>query len=200
MDHDRVKGGWKTAVFFVFAVLIVCAVSNIAGRVKGRRIGREMGLNEGYARGYAEGYAAPHPGDTTYILDTTHHEAPEPVAAKPSGTEKVLLGTIAELTARIDSLRAMKPDTAIVEVPVTMETKTYKGEDYEAQVSGWHPSLDWVNVYPKTIVVTQWADPPAQKSKIRVGFGFTAGPAVIWTPDDGVKAGAGIAAGFSVTF
>lgn len=194
------SGGWKTPVFFVLAVVIVCGVSNIAGRVKGRRIGREAGVREGYVAGYADGFAAPHPSDTTYIVtDTSHHEAPAPVTAKPSGTEKMLLGTIAELTARIDSLRAVKPDTAFVEVPVPIEVKTYREEDYEAQVSGWHPSLDWVNVYPKTIVVTQWADPPAPTRKTRVGFGFAAGPAVIWTPD-GIKTGAGVAGGLSITF
>lgn len=194
-------GGWKTPDSFVFAVLIVCAVSNIAGRVKGRRIGREAGLRDGYAAGYADGYAAPHPSDTTYIVtDTSHHEAPTPVTAKPSGTEKMLLGTIAELMARIDSLRAVKPDTAFVEVPVPTEVKTYRGEDYEAQVSGWHPSLDWVNVYPKTIVVTQWADPPAPKRRTRVGVGAAAGPGVFWAPQAGTQFGAGAVVGLSITF
>lgn len=190
---------WKTPVFFVLAVLIVCAVSNIAGRVKGRRIGREAGLRDGYAVGYAEGYAAPHPGDTVYIADTNYHPAPAPAASKPSGTEALLLGTIAELSARVDSLRAVKPDTAFVEVQVPIETRTYKGEDYEAQVSGWHPSLDYIKTFPRTIVVTQWAEPPAQKRKPRVGFGITAGAAGVWTPE-GWKAGPGAAAGVTLEF
>lgn len=190
---------WKTPVFFVLAVLIVCAVSNIVGLVRGRRIGREAGLREGYEAGYEAGYAAPHPGDTIYIVDTNYHPAPVPAASKPSGTEALLLGTIAELSARVDSLRAVKPDTAFVEVPVPIETRTYREEDYEAQVSGWHPSLDWIKVYPQTAIVTQWAEPPAPKRRPRVGFGLTAGAAGVWTPD-GWKAGPGAAAGVTLEF
>lgn len=191
---------WKTPVFFVLAVLIVCAVSNIAGLVKGRRIGREAGLRDGYAAGYADGFAAPHPGDTIYIADTNYHPAPVPAASKPSGMERILLGTIAELSARVDSLRAVKPDTAFVEVPVPIETRTYREEDYEAQVSGWHPSLDWVKVYPKTAIVTQWAEPPAQKRRPRAGIGIAAGPGAFWTPQAGVQFGAGAVVGLTVTF
>ncbi len=193
------SGGWKTPVFFVLAVIIVCGVSNIVGLVKGRRIGREAGLREGYAAGYADGFAAPHPGDTIYIADTNYHPAPAPATSKPSGTEALLLGTIAELQQRVDSLRAVKPDTAYVEVEVPIEVQHYKEEDYEAQVSGWHPSLDWIKVYPKTAIVTQWADPPAPKRKPRVGFGITAGAAGVWT-SEGWKAGPGAAAGITLEF
>lgn len=35
------------------------------------------------------------------------------------------------------------------------ETKTYKGEDYLAKVSGYNPSLYYIEVYPKTITVKE---------------------------------------------
>lgn len=35
------------------------------------------------------------------------------------------------------------------------ETKTYKGEDYLAKVSGYNPSLYYIEVYPKTKIVTE---------------------------------------------
>lgn len=35
------------------------------------------------------------------------------------------------------------------------ETKTYKGEDYLAKVSGYNPSLYYIEVYPKTQIVKE---------------------------------------------
>ena len=172
MADDRIRD-WRTPVFFVLAVLCVCLVSYFAGRVKGRRIGWEKGAEAGYA----EGYAAVHPSDTLVRVDTLLIDRPVPESSKPSGTEALLLGTIAELSARVDSLRAAKPDTAFVEVPVPIEVKTYKGEDYEAQVSGWHPSLDYIKTFPKTITITEWAEPPQPG---RWSLGVTAGPGIVW--------------------
>lgn len=40
-------------------------------------------------------------------------------------------------------------------VPLMIESKTYKSEDYLAKVSGYMPSLDYIEVYPKTQVITQ---------------------------------------------
>ena len=43
-------------------------------------------------------------------------------------------------------------DTLYVALP--REEKTYKGEDYLARVSGYMPSLDYIETYPKTTVIT----------------------------------------------
>ena len=147
--------------------------------------------------GYAAGYAAVHPSDTLVRVDTLLVDHPVPESSKPSGTEALLLGTIAELSARVDSLRAAKPDTAFVEVPVPIEVKTYKGEDYEAQVSGWHPSLDYIKTFPKTITITEWAEPPQPG---RWSIGVTAGPGVFWNHADGVRPGVGAVLGVQFRF
>lgn len=192
MADDRIRD-WKTPVFFVLAVLLCCLVSYFAGRVKGRRIGWEKGAEAGYEAGYA----AVHPSDTLVRVDTLLIDRPVPESSKPSGTETLLLGTIAELSARVDSLRAAKPDTAFVEVPVPIKVKTYKGEDYEAQVSGWHPSLDYIKTFPKTITITEWAEPEPPG---RWSIGVTAGPGVFWNHADGVRPGVGAVLGVQFRF
>ena len=185
----------KQAVFFVLAALLVCLVANIAGGIYGRRIGRQ----KGYAEGFEAGYNTPHPADTVVRVDTFVVDRPVPVSVKPFGVEMLPVGTLAQMRARIDSLSSIKPDTAFVEMPVPIEVKTYGGKDgdeYEAQVSGWNPSLDWIAVYPRTITITQTIPAPPRPC---VGFAVTAGPGAVWN-GKAVTGGLGIVAGLSVRF
>lgn len=80
--------------------------------------------------------------DTTVVRDTL-------TIAKPVAVTKVRKDTI--LVYVTDTIR-MK-DTLYVALP--METKTYKGEEYYAEVSGYRPSLDVIQVYPKTEYITE---------------------------------------------
>lgn len=196
MADYRIGDGWKTAVFFVLAVLAVCAVSYMSGRVKGRRIGHDAG----YSAGYESGWNAPRPADTVWQETVRYVERPVPVQTTPAGMELLPLGTAAQMQARLDSLLAVRPDTVQVEVPVHIEAKYYAGDGYEAQVSGWHPSLDWIRIRQQTGIVTP-ATPavPAAQRRVRLCVGITAGPGVLWTPE-GVKAGAGVAAGLTLSF
>ena len=84
-------------------------------------------------------------------------------------------------------------------VALSRVAQEYKGEDYRAQVSGVAPSLDWIEVYPKTKIITQSGQVPGPRRWRRVGFGIAAGPGVFW---DGtaVKPGAGVVAGVRVNF
>lgn len=132
--------------------------------------------------------------DTTWIYDTTVIERPVPVAVKPAGVEMLPVGTLAQLQARIDSLLSVRPDTAFVEVPVSLETKTYRGEDYEAQISGFRPSLDWVKTFPQTAYIKE----TVQDTR-RWTFGISAGPGILW---DGrsIHGGIGAVAGVQWRF
>lgn len=136
----------KTAIYGAFAVLVVCLVSFIAGSVNGRRMG--------WQKGYEEGWNAPHPADTEWVEREVYVDKPVPVEVIPAGVEMCPIGTVAEMRARIDSLLNLKPDTAFVEIPVPIEAKLYKDSLYEAQVSGWHPSLDWVKIKEKTAYIS----------------------------------------------
>lgn len=164
---------WKSGFFFVVAVLLTCWVCFLAGRAKGRETGRQ----EGYIEGFRAGYETPLPAVT--IRDTIRIQTPAPVGAKPSRPQLVQVTDTVRIT-----------DTLWMALPT--ETRTYQGDDFRAVVSGWHPSLDEITVYPQTIV-------RQAPRKPRVGFGVTAGPAVIWTPG-GFKAGAGIAGGLTIEF
>lgn len=44
-------------------------------------------------------------------------------------------------------------DTLYVALP--REEKTYQGEDYLAKISGFQPSLDYIETYPKTTYITE---------------------------------------------
>lgn len=43
-------------------------------------------------------------------------------------------------------------DTTFIELP--KETKVYRDSTYEAQITGFRPNLDYINVYPKTTYIT----------------------------------------------
>lgn len=142
--------------------------------------------------------------DTLVVRETIREKYPVPVQSTPKGYELVKAATLAALRAHISALEAAAtPDTVEVQIPVETEIREYggkEGDDYRAVVSGFRPSLDLIEVYPKTVYLkTEIAQPAPPRPRVTLGFGATAGPAVIWTPE-GVKFGAGIAAGLSFTF
>lgn len=80
--------------------------------------------------------------DTLIVRDT--HIIERPVMVEKTVKETLLVSV--HDTTRIH-------DTLYIALP--KETKTYKGEDYLAQVSGYQPSLDLIEVYPKTTTITK---------------------------------------------
>ncbi len=80
--------------------------------------------------------------DTLYVRDTVTIERPVEV-------RRVVMDTI--LVHVRDTVR--RHDTLYVSLPY--EVKTYKGDDYYAEVSGYNPSLYYLEVYPKREVVTR---------------------------------------------
>lgn len=181
MAYDRIRD-WRTPVFFVLAVLCVCLVSYFAGRVKGRRIGWE----KGWAAGYEAGYAAVHPSDTLVRVDTLLVDRPVPVYTT---IEKPVYFPL------VDTMLVTIHDTTFVALNRTR--KGYSGEDYEAQVSGVDPALDWVRVFPKTITITEWSEPPQPG---RWSIGVAVGPGVFWNHADGVRPGVGAVLGVQFRF
>lgn len=175
MANDRID--WKTPVFFVLAVLCVCVVSYFAGRVKGRRIGYEVG----YSEGFAAGWAAPHPADTTTRTDTVFIDRP---------VEVVRWRDRVEYMAVTDTIRVA--DSVFVEVPI--EVRQYADSTYRAQVSGWHPSLDWIEVRKTTQTITS----TIVREAPRWSLGVTAGPGLLY--DGNLHAGLGIVAGVQFRF
>ncbi len=79
-----------------------------------------------------------------------------------------------------------------IEVPVTdivirndslvvlpIEVKTYEGKDYRAQVSGYRPQLDWIEVFPETKYITREtvSRPPPKRWGLGVQLGYGVGVA-----------------------
>lgn len=80
--------------------------------------------------------------DTLVRVDT--HIIEKPVMIERSYTDTMYV-------AVVDTIR--QRDTLYM--PLVFETKTYKGEDYLAKVAGYNPSLYYIEVYPKTVTITQ---------------------------------------------
>ena len=58
-----------------------------------------------------------------------------------------------------DSLMVAVHDTIRIKdsvyISLPREVKVYSGDDYYAEVSGYRPNLDYIEIYPKTTTITQ---------------------------------------------
>lgn len=94
---------------------------------------------------------------------------------------------------RVDTLEVPVPVPYLVEIYDTMyitvdslliidgniaiprERKTYKDSNYTAVVSGYRPSLDYLEIYPRTITktITRTIEPSRWSLSITAGYGVT---------------------------
>ena len=94
--------------------------------------------------------------DTTIVRDTLLVYRPVPIKV----TQKETL--LVEVT---DTLRVK--DTLYVTLP--KEVKIYANNDYYAEVSGYQPSLDHLEIYQKTVVVSKMEIPKEKKNYLAIG-------------------------------
>ena len=103
--------------------------------------------------------------DTLIVRDTVTVEYPVPI-----------------LTTITDTLLVAYPDIVIIHdttfVQILKERKEYSGKDYRAVVSGYQPSLDLIQVFPETKVVTRTISVPSRKRShfalsLQAGYGIT---------------------------
>ena len=126
-------------------------------------------MSGGYVLGWRVHRCAPPPAetavrtDTLRIRDTLLVERPVPVEVRVVDTM---------LVAAVDTVQVRVRDTVRVMVQVPRETRVYGDSTFRAQVSGYRPSLDWVEVYPQTTVVTRTISVDSRK---RWGIGVQAG-------------------------
>ena len=97
--------------------------------------------------------------DTLVIRDTFTHYVPQYVHKHTRDTIRVLI-------------RETIHDTVAVYLP--RETRVYEDARYRAEVSGYEPSLDRIDIYTQTEVVTKDAT-QIIKHKTRWGLGISAG-------------------------
>jgi S-adenosylmethionine:tRNA-ribosyltransferase-isomerase (queuine synthetase) len=80
--------------------------------------------------------------DTLIVVDT--HVIEKPVLVERTSKETLLVA-VHDTTIINDTIH----------VPIPIEKKIYKGEDYLAEISGYKASLDRIEVYPKTTTITK---------------------------------------------
>lgn len=97
--------------------------------------------------------------DTIVVRDTFTHYVPQYVHKHTRDTIRVLI-------------RETIHDTVAIYLP--RETKVYEDARYRAEVSGYEPSLDRIDIYTQTEVVTKDAT-QIIKHKTRWGLGISAG-------------------------
>ena len=98
-------------------------------------------------------------GDTLHIRDTVLVDKPVPVEVRVVDTMLIVVTDTVTVG-----------DTVYLSLP--RETKVYGDSTYTAQVSGYRPNLDWVEVYPQTVYVTKNV---ITKDISRWGIGLQAG-------------------------
>lgn len=126
---------------------LLLAVSLLSGYLLGRRACR-----------------APEPEpviqtDTLRIRDTVLVERPAPVEVRVVDTMLVSVTDTISIS-----------DTVYLRLP--HEIKQYEDSLFRAQVSGYRPALDWIEVYPQTVYLTKVVKTPSVK---RWGLGLQAG-------------------------
>lgn len=128
--------------------LVFFLLCSVAVYFYGRHRGYENGYDKCYPvafnAGYDSGYVAPHPADTIIRIDTILIEKPVPVEREVVRTDTLVVN-----------------DTIVAQVPIEAVLYGGKpGDEYRAQVSGWHTSMDWIEVFPRTQVINNYIDRP----------------------------------------
>ena len=100
------------------------------------------------------------PPDTVIRVDTIREPPPDP--------ERIYVDRIIR-----DTLN-MPGDTVKVPVEVPIERKTYKTDDYKAEIEGYRASLLSMEVYPKTITITK-PEVRYERTKPKFGVGVQVG-------------------------
>ena len=61
----------------------------------------------------------------------------------------------------------VRNDTTYITLP--LERKVYASDEYYAEVTGYRPSLDYIEVFPKTRIITRSVQNPAPKNTLSLG-------------------------------
>lgn len=101
--------------------------------------------------------------DTLVIRDTITHHVPQYFYKQTRDTIRVPV-----------PVPGPEPERDTIYVSLPKETKVYEDARYRAEVSGYQPSLDRIDIYTQTQVVTKDVT-QVVKQKTRWGLGISAG-------------------------
>jgi len=131
--------------------------------------------------------------DTVIVYDTVRVRAVDPADVTPICARPVTLPVWQPAVTVPDSTpTAAQPDSATVVIP--MEQRHYAGENYDAWISGYQPSLDSLNIYHPTATITETQTVTRWRTR---RWGLSVGSGVALTPR-GLSPG--IFAGVTYTF
>ena len=122
--------------------------------------------------------------DTLYVRDTA-------VEIRPVFDAEI---AVPDMAVVIEDSIIVKDDSLLV---LPMQQRHYKGNDYEAWVSGYRPALDSIRVFPETRYITK--EVKVQRKPTRWGIGIQAGYGVS-LPDGRPQAAPYIGIGISYNF
>lgn len=73
----------------------------------------------------------------------------------------------------IDTMLVIVRDTIrekeVLYMPLLLDKKVYASDEYYAEVSGYKPNLDYIEVFPKTKVITKTIQPVTNRNALSVG-------------------------------
>ena len=130
--------------WYIIVVLALCLLCFLAGRHTNRAGGELVGKN-----------------DTLILYDTIRYSIPYPVY-------ETVIQTVPEMFPIYITLEGDTVREPIF-VPIRITQKEYLTDDYHAWVSGYNPSLDNIDVFQKTIYITE------KVKTRRWGIGLTTG-------------------------
>ena len=67
----------------------------------------------------------------------------------------------------------VRNDTTYITLP--LERKVYASDEYYAEVTGYRPSLDYIEVFPKTKIITRYVKGESSKWRYSIDVGIDAG-------------------------
>lgn len=108
-------------------------------------------------------------GDTVRFRDTVRDTIPIPVKETLKRTDTVYLPILIDTTTD----RTVEDDSVPVIIPIT--SKEYKTDNYRAVVSGYKPSLDFMEVYREKEIITLKPKPKRWGLGLQVGYGYPGG-------------------------
>ncbi len=110
--------------------------------------------------------------DTITYVDTIPYYKPVPRDSVVVRYITEKLPAAKEIKQEVEEPKIIvSPDSVEVVIPITQ--KEYKGDDYQAWVSGYKPSLDSLFVFPKTHVITIRDKPKRWGVGISTGYGYS---------------------------
>lgn len=95
--------------------------------------------------------------DTLVFRDTIRESYPVEVSRETIDTMYVTL---------TDTIRIKE----ILYLPLPLDKKIYASDEYYTEISGYKPNLDYIEVFPKTKVVTKTIQPVTRRNALSIGI------------------------------